>query len=284
MEITQPLLPSSVALASKLEESGDIFYSSKEICVDLTTAIATLDGQNSTSQLFIDASMVGRSIIVKLSDEATLSIYMDCLINCLNLLHPTVIYDFSNAPCSSVPVTQSVTPVGRYIIPQRHIESFDQSDLKSVFHTLAAQQVNAAITADSLEILRHTTAAGIIQALTSTYSAVAQSHSAKSQIDETNKRLGPLTEQVVRSRLSIVEGQPWSESIRIRSLNELVIWVGKGIRATEGEIDIALTQIMDYVLKGFSGFERAKKYDGCPEFNKEQENEVSWNDVFPFIC
>ena len=88
--------------------------------------------------------------------------------------------------------------------------------------TIETQQANMTIAMNSFDILSHTTSVGITEALTSASSAVTAGRSAQTRIDETNKRLGPLTEQVIRSRISVFEGLTWSEPIRIKSLNDLV--------------------------------------------------------------
>ena len=56
---------------------------------------------------------------------------------------------------------------------------------------------------------------------------------------------------------------------------------GKGIGAIETEVARALSQLMGYLFKGFSGFDRAKKYKGHAGFKEQEENEVVWHDVFP---
>ena len=60
LEITKALHPLSVTSDAKFEDSKDAFYASKEIWIDLAIAISAIDVRNSTSQFFVDISIVSK--------------------------------------------------------------------------------------------------------------------------------------------------------------------------------------------------------------------------------
>jgi len=153
LEVTQPLLQ-------------------KESWTSMSTAIFAMEASNPTSHIFIDNSLVGKIAVFKLSDEATTSMAIDHLIDELNSLRQALIYDFSSHFQKSISAAKGL-PKGPYIVPQRRTQSSDESEVvKSALHARLLQQASKAVTPDSFEILRHTTAAGIAELFTSSASAL----------------------------------------------------------------------------------------------------------------
>ena len=51
-------------------------------------------------------------------------------------------------------------------------------------------------------------------------------------------------------------GHDWAHSRRFKTLDEVVSWVGNGIRASDLAVEEAKWKLVDLFLPGFNGFEK----------------------------
>jgi hypothetical protein len=65
---------------------------------------------------------------------------------------------------------------------------------------------------------------------------------------------GSVTESMVRGVLSTKFGYSWAASRHFQSLDEVINWVGQGIRASELQIKRAKNAMVEYFTHGFQGF------------------------------
>jgi hypothetical protein len=69
---------------------------------------------------------------------------------------------------------------------------------------------------------------------------------------------GGVTESTVRGILSPKFGYSWAASRHFQSLDEVINWVGQGIRASELQVKRAKKAMVEYVTDGFLGFDQGQ--------------------------
>ena len=66
--------------------------------------------------------------------------------------------------------------------------------------------------------------------------------------DEFDSWKGPMTESTIRQLVSEREGKVWAEARRFKSLDDVLFWIGRGIGATENEINHTRMKIVSALI------------------------------------
>jgi hypothetical protein len=88
----------------------------------------------------------------------------------------------------------------------------------------------------------------------STTSIAKSDKTLKSLKDDFDNWKGPMAESTIRHIVSKREGKRWAESRRFKSLDDVLLWIGSGIGATQRNIDRARKKIVSALIYDFDGF------------------------------
>ena len=136
----------------------------------------------------------------------------------------------------------------RRIMPVTSISFLGQPSTNSIL-TAASFHMGISSLTTSLNRSRHTLH-------TCSYEALIRSNAAVADGQELRRRMGPLNEAIFRQAIGGTDGEGWVASRTVRSLNDLISFVGKGIKANEDEQLNAKECIVDILLRGFKDLRR----------------------------
>ena len=78
---------------------------------------------------------------------------------------------------------------------------------------------------------------------------------------EFNSFKGPITEATIRHLIEKREGIPWAANRRLKTLDDIVFWIGAGIGTTDKDISIAKTKLVSVFIHSFTSHDAEGKIE-----------------------
>jgi hypothetical protein len=147
-----------------------------------------------------------------------------------------------------------------------HVEVIDwahtqQMELQPLRNSLDVMLRDLSANTEQVNFLFQKTSDEISHIHGQTQSALTFATSTSTKIEEPNRKLGHVNEEIFRQRLNDQEGSPWAKSFRFDTLADIVEWAGLKIQANKNERRIALRHIVEMCIGNFDGFKVGKDVD-----------------------
>jgi hypothetical protein len=226
----QRMAPQYAASLSNLAVRQSDFQNADLGPITLEKALIDMDKNSIVSKMFVSNTLTAGKIILRYAEDRTLTASFEEFQKRVGNIVEVELIDISASVSSE-------------------LESSRNSPDSSVRHEC--------LNTDTIDGLQNSSTPSLDHALTHALEALSIARAAGTKIDVANRKLGHINEHTFGQILNSEEGIPWSQAFRFNSLNEVVEWTGRKIKATKEERSKAIRDIVRMCVAGFETYTNA---------------------------